>query len=240
MKNIHINNKGFTLIELLVVISIIALLVSIVMPSLGTARMLAQKAACMATLKGIGQSWNMYLDSYNRIWPTKDDKKGFIVEVPSAYRDGVFYDDLDAEVYTINDAMKDYFPVNGWKCSSNQGKEEFDKCGTSYEFYPSAPLEITSEGFRYNNNGIDVVIDSNAVMKACDTAASSSPIVTDIISGIYGSGPHRLNPREDEICGYAVVYHDAHVEVTDSDTLDKNMADIAKALLPEVPDELEQ
>jgi len=51
---------GFTLIELLVVISIIALLLSILMPSLSKARASAQKVRCLGNLKQIGFANLMY------------------------------------------------------------------------------------------------------------------------------------------------------------------------------------
>ena len=54
--NMKYKDKGFTLIELLVVISIIAVLMSIMMPALQNARGQAQKIACSASMRQLGQA----------------------------------------------------------------------------------------------------------------------------------------------------------------------------------------
>src|SRR4051812_24321679 len=65
----HMPARGFTLIELLVVVSIIALLISILLPSLGRAKEMANRVYCSANMRGITQSMYAYSEDGNNTYP---------------------------------------------------------------------------------------------------------------------------------------------------------------------------
>jgi prepilin-type N-terminal cleavage/methylation domain-containing protein len=67
------SRRAFTLIELLVVLAIIAVLLSILIPSLHAARARAYRTGCMHNLKQIALAMTMYLDGNDNIWPCAED-----------------------------------------------------------------------------------------------------------------------------------------------------------------------
>ncbi len=96
---------AFTLVELLVVISIIALLISILLPSLRRARDSAKMIKCLANMRGLGQSALVFAENHNqRIQLT-------------ATEEGVEYVDPDRNKYAYGDEGE----ILAWPVALAQG-----------------------------------------------------------------------------------------------------------------------
>ena len=69
--------RGFTLIELLVVISIIAMLISILLPALGRAKTAAQDLNCQANQRQVGVAFQVYTGDNDGSYPQWEDSATF-------------------------------------------------------------------------------------------------------------------------------------------------------------------
>ncbi|MBX3360420.1 MAG: type II secretion system protein [Phycisphaeraceae bacterium] len=76
--------SAFTLIELLVVIAVIALLVAIMLPSLGGARRAAKGTVCLSGLRSIGQAVTLYCDDHKGYFPLSSHAAGSLI-APNAW-----------------------------------------------------------------------------------------------------------------------------------------------------------
>jgi len=92
------NKKGFTLIELLVVMSIIALLLSILVPALGRARAQAQLLKDGTQVKSIGTGWVNWTGDHDGYYPVPGLEKRLEDEVLGRRQKGVGRED-----YRMND-----------------------------------------------------------------------------------------------------------------------------------------
>ena len=80
------SRRGFTLIELLVVVSIIALLISILMPSLSRARAQAKTVVCKSNIRQVGMGALYYAHDYHdQLFPSSIDASDQIPSIGGAW-----------------------------------------------------------------------------------------------------------------------------------------------------------
>jgi prepilin-type processing-associated H-X9-DG protein/prepilin-type N-terminal cleavage/methylation domain-containing protein len=78
---------GFTLVELLVVIGIITVLISLLLPAVGSARRAAQVTACVARLQQIGLGNRLFADAHKGYFPLTGELVGPTFAAPEQLSD---------------------------------------------------------------------------------------------------------------------------------------------------------
>jgi prepilin-type N-terminal cleavage/methylation domain-containing protein len=132
---------AFTLIELLVVISVIALLISITLPALGSARETSRRAKCLANLRGIGQGLAIYMNDSKDLFPKVrplHDPNGNSND-PSLL--DILADYIDAPIPRKDDDGVHYIASDPFTCPADlpigeSGEPLWRTDGFSYEYLP--------------------------------------------------------------------------------------------------------
>lgn len=150
----HLICNGFTLIELLVVIAIIGILISISLPSLNKAKVIARRTACAGNLHAVAVGFRMYLNNNNDIMPyasllpskpTTDSITGLpyprIVDVLARWVEEptAFQCPADVEI------------------NPETGKTYFESEGSSFEYHTMHSGQKVGDGFLTRHFGISKV-----------------------------------------------------------------------------------
>lgn len=179
---------AFTLIELLVVVSIIALLIAILTPSLQRARVVARRAVCAAQLNQIGIALTSYLQDHLMIFPPKYG--GTMYSWVGQAGDYGGYVSIGADDRVLNR----YLGGGGWahddpvpiaRCPADNGAEfgggvtAYQRQGTSYgsNTHVNIPSLVMGGTGADKNNGVSLTTVSHPARMVAigeDTAFASA------------------------------------------------------------------
>ncbi len=216
------SRRGFTLVELLVVIGIIALLVSILLPSLNRAREQAKRTVCLSNLRGAGQSITMYAGQ-NRGWvPVQPGTSNWLWDLPVETRDVMVQYGMARNTFYCasgdhqnEDGLWDFSPtmsVSGyfWLMYRINTATPPAATGPTLINYTTPP---GAHQVAYRKRSTDVKDASNAEL-AADATLSTNGNFSNVIGGWVGvhRSNHLMSRDPTKADGGNILFLDGHAE----------------------------
>jgi prepilin-type N-terminal cleavage/methylation domain-containing protein/prepilin-type processing-associated H-X9-DG protein len=206
-------SRGFTLIELLVVVAIIAVLIAILLPSLGRARNSAKVASCSARLKQWGTAINMYAQQWDNWIMNKDPAGNTWVSVGGGA--GWYSSELGTlqnQGSSATNRKRQFF------CPAAQNKMEINYQmlipvwpGNNYNVYSTGSTTTHGGCFRtsdFTGPGDTLLMADSDVNSGASISAINKELI--VTSGNVKNTPKALDDRH---MGFGnVVFLDSHAE----------------------------
>jgi prepilin-type N-terminal cleavage/methylation domain-containing protein/prepilin-type processing-associated H-X9-DG protein len=207
---------GFTLVELLVVIAIIGVLAALAVPVANRSVESANKANCVANLKNLGTSLNIYSSENDGFPPTL---------ITIGRGSGAVRKDWPLLLHEAGVASK---PT---AFARNAGKNGCWYCRSALKSQQPAPINATTYGYNGSVAGIKLV----AISAPSKTAAIMDGHFSDSSEGYTGPVPPSRLPRPvhpptketlSEAAAINVCFMDGHVEARSLSSIPVDSGDV--------------
>lgn len=173
--------KGFTLIELMVVISIIVMLIGILLPSLGRARITARRMQGATQVRGIQQSMVTFAQSNNNNYPGRNSTGATVAEGLLDYTGaGLDGDSVEGRFGVMLD--ESLVPPELLVSPADTGGKVVYTTGAVVAGVPTN--KVASTNYSYSMSHIDAAVTpGQRRVEWTDTTNSSAIVVGDRLTG---------------------------------------------------------